>query len=99
MSKVVVARPAAELQARPALAPPRVSVTAVARVLPPNDTAVARVLPPHGTALARVPLPHDTAAKDRPALFSADTLDGWMRPESLQRNGLLVERPFGGKWD
>jgi tetratricopeptide (TPR) repeat protein len=35
----------------------------------------------------------------RPAVFESDDLAGWMRPEALEYDGLLVKRPFGGAWD
>jgi len=33
------------------------------------------------------------------ALFVAESVDEWVRPQSLAHNGLLVKRPFDGKWD
>ena len=46
-------------------------------------------------------LPRGTAplATDRAAVFVAETLDDWLLPESSQHNGLLLKRPFAGKWD
>lgn len=37
--------------------------------------------------------------QERGACLVADTLEGWMQPEHLEYNGLLVKRPFGGQWD
>ena len=38
-------------------------------------------------------------APDRGAVFVADSLDDWASEESLEYNGLLLRRPFAGKWD
>lgn len=48
---------------------------------------------------AATPMPQHDDSKNRAALFVADTVDDWARPESLKYNGLLVKRPFHGKWD
>ena len=32
-------------------------------------------------------------------IFVSDTLDGWLEPHSALSAGLLVKRPFDGKWD
>ena len=37
--------------------------------------------------------------EDKPALFVADTLDDWTRPQNLENNGILFKRPFHGIWD
>ena len=45
---------------------------------------------------ASLPQPDCTA---HPTLFVGNSLDEWAQPASLAYNGLLVKRPFHGKWD
>ena len=35
----------------------------------------------------------------RPAVYESDGLAGWLRPETVKYDGLLVRRPFDGAWD
>ena len=38
-------------------------------------------------------------AKDRAPVFVADDVEGWLLPDGARHNGLLVKRPFHGRWD
>ena len=44
-------------------------------------------------------MPQPRIGSDKPALFIAERLDDWTLPESLEYSGLVLRRPFAGKWD
>ena len=62
-----------------------------------------RTSPLQLTPASRVWLPSTYSAvtpkKHRAAVYVADDIDGWMRTEGTKHNGLLVERPFDGRWE
>ena len=43
--------------------------------------------------------PHKSARIHQPAVYESDDLSGWLCPEAIEYDGLLVKRPFGDAWD
>ena len=70
--------------------------------LPPAMSATTFPMPTPPFQHHELPQPAEGAAAVAPVartLFVAQTINEWASPQGFECNGLLLKRPFNGKWD